>query len=77
MEGTFIRTTNTDFKRILSWLIVHSFGMPESHIGDGLNSFIANLKEDLMTFVEPIYVDKVYRDSYYTYYASKSSNIFF
>ena len=75
MEGTFIRTSNTDFKRILSWLVVHSFEMPESHIGEGLDSFIANLKDDLMTFVEPIYVDKVYRDSYYTYYASKSSNV--
>ena len=40
------------------------------------NQFIHNLKEsDLVVCLENNYVDKVYRDSYYHYYASKASAI--
>lgn len=35
--------------------------------------YIEELKEDLWCFIEYPYVDKVYRDSYYNYYASKHS----
>jgi hypothetical protein len=38
---------------------------------DQLNNFLSFLKDDLYIIVEHPYVDKIYRDSYYHYYASK------
>lgn len=43
----------------------------ESLIIDMLNYFFSNLKEEIKVFIEYPYVDKVYRDSYYCYFATK------
>lgn len=79
MDGIFIKTQSPNFRGGLEWLLVHSFGLAPEYVGSilslGFDDFIAHLKDDLMAFVEPVYVDKVYRDSYYSYYASKSANM--
>lgn len=79
MDGNFIRTGNPDFRESIKWLLKVSFGIPDNYLDHilsaGFDDFIGHLKDDLMAYVEPEYVDKVYRDSYYAYYASKSSNM--
>lgn len=42
-------------------------------IEGALRSVFDELREDLWVLIEYPYVDKVYRDSYYTYYASKNN----
>lgn len=79
MNGIFLRTNSPDFREAVAWLLVDSFKMASEYV-DGIlkesfDIFFAHLKDDLISFIEPIYVDKVFRDSYYSYYASKSSNI--
>lgn len=76
MNGLFIRTSSSDFRDVVKWLLNSVFGMAVEYLDDilsaGFDDFINHLRDDLMTFIEPVYVDKVYRDSYYSYYASKS-----
>jgi len=40
----------------------------------GVRSFINDLRADLWCYADFPYVDKVYRDSYYFYFASKLDN---
>lgn len=79
MDGVFIRTSSADFRDVVKWLLNSEFGMAEEYLDDilskGFDDFISHLRDDLMTYIEPVYVDKVYRDSYYSYYASKSANM--
>lgn len=79
MDGIFIKTKSPDFRAAVDWLMVNSFGAAPEYVDSilswGFDDFIAHLKDDLIAFVEPVYVDKVYRDSYYSYYASKAVNI--
>lgn len=79
MCGVFIRTSSADFKNVVKWLLNNKYGMAKEYLDDilsnGFDDFINHLKDDLMAFIEPEYVDKVYRDSYYSYYASKSANM--
>lgn len=49
---------------------------PDRSIEDALYSIINNLKRDLWSVIEYPYVDKVYRDSYYSYFASKHNSYF-
>lgn len=37
--------------------------------------FLGNLKDDVFVVIETDYVDKVYRDTYYNYFASKLNNV--
>lgn len=41
-----------------------------------LSRFFEDLKENLSVFIEYPYVDKVYRDSYYTYFSSKHNHYY-
>lgn len=79
MEGIFIRTSSADFEGAVKSLMETLFGMATEYIDEvlsgGFMTFMSHLKDDLMAFIEPIYVDKVYRDSYYSYYASKSADL--
>ncbi|HWK07712.1 MAG TPA: papain-like cysteine protease family protein [Puia sp.] len=43
----------------------------DQSIGDSISDLINTLKEYLWSVIEYPYVDKVYRDSYYSYFASK------
>lgn len=40
-----------------------------------ISLFLGNLKDDVFVIIETDYVDKVYRDSYYNYFASKLNNL--
>ena len=79
MDGVFVRTSNVDYRGGVAWLLNNRFGIAASYIDSVLSAdfdrFMAHLKDDLMAFIEPVYVDKVYRDSYYTYYASKLASM--
>lgn len=79
MDGVFIRTSNRNYRASVAWLLSDRFGIAVSYIDSVLSvdfdRFMAHLKDDLVAFVEPVYVDKVYRDSYYTYYASKLASM--
>jgi len=39
-----------------------------------INNYLDHFRKDLSVYIEYPYVDKVYRDSYYNYYASKKDN---
>lgn len=44
----------------------------DRYLNDLNNRYLSNLDDDLVTYlIEFPYTDKVYRDSYYQYYASK------
>lgn len=79
MDGMFIRTNSADFKGAIKALMEGYFGIAHEYVdkvlGGVFDSFTAHLKDDLMAYIEPVYVDKVYRDSYYSYYASKSTEL--
>lgn len=79
MNSVFIRTGSPDFRGCLAWLLEYGFGVAGEYVDEilskGFDVFMAHLREDLAAYIEPIYVDKVYRDSYYAYYASKSDNM--
>lgn len=79
MDGTFIRTSSPDFRGAIKSLMEDTFGMAPEYIDKilliGFDGFVRHLKDDLMAYIEPVYVDKVYRDSYYSYYASKSTDM--
>jgi len=47
-------------------------GRPVSTSLEYLKDYLSYLKDDLLVFVEHPYVDWVYRDTYYHYFASKS-----
>ena len=68
MEGVFIRTSNSNYRAGVAWLLNDQFGIAASYIDSVLSidfdRFMDHLTDDLMAFVEPVYVDKVYRDSY-------------
>lgn len=79
MDGVFIRTGSPAFREVVAWLLKREFGVTEDYhdniLSAGFDGFIEHLKDDLVAYIEPVYVDKVYRDSYYAYYASKSVNL--
>lgn len=45
-----------------------------NHIQDKIGDFVKPMKKNLWTFVEYPYTDKVFRDSYYNYFSSKSND---
>ena len=49
--------------------------LPTDSSADRVRAFINELRQELWCYVEFPYVDKVYRDSYYTYFASKLDTI--
>lgn len=79
MAGIFVRTSSPGFRASVMWLLEGGFNVPTEYVDSiltgGFDDFINHLKDDLMAYIEPVYVDKVYRDSYYYYYASKSVDL--
>lgn len=65
----------SDLEKDIKEVIVGEFGVHSSSVDDlfeqHLLGHINRLKEDIFTVIEPRYVDKVYRDSYYSYFSSK------
>lgn len=60
-----------DLKDVLvSEFGIHQEGVEEL-INNNLRCHLDRLKDELYTVIESPYVDKVYRDSYYSYYSSK------
>src|SRR4051812_44822448 len=45
-------------------------------VENNLANFFDALKDELSVFIEYPYVDKVYRDSYYTYFSSKHNEYY-
>lgn len=63
-----------ELKNVLKDFLNSYYNISEMNILNSLQVFenyINHFKDDLFVFVEYPYVDKVYRDSYYNYYASK------
>ena len=79
LDGVFVKTSSPKFRKGVHWLLVNTFGIDVEYADNILSKkfddFVDHLKEDIVAYIEPVYVDKVYRDSYYTYYASKPVNI--
>lgn len=48
----------------------------DEYIENELHKIFDELKEDLWVMIEYPYVDKIYRDSYYTYFASKHNHYY-
>lgn len=67
-----------DLKDLLSYLFQQSFKYGKEHIdavlGKDVQLTIDALKDDLFVWVELPYVDKMYRDTFYHYYASRQKN---
>ena len=62
-----------ELKENLSKLLTEEFNIPE-HLNaydSQIEKHITPLVDDLTIFIESPYVDKVYRDSYYSYFSSK------
>lgn len=63
-----------NLKKVLEDFLNSYYNISEMNILNSLQVFekyIRHFRDDLFVFVEYPYVDKVYRDSYYNYYASK------
>lgn len=56
-------------------ILIDSFNLDKDDniidIENSINDLFDKLKEELYVVIETPYVDKFYRDSYYTYFASK------
>lgn len=76
MKG-FIKINRPDFYDIMSLLISQEFNQPEAYVKPILVSTLKPIFDLLIDttslYIETNYVDKIYRDSYYQYYASKAS----
>lgn len=71
-----IAKTDVNINGFFEKLISEEFTQDHAAIMGGLQSlwfFIDALVDDVWLYVETDYVDKVYRDSYYRYYASKAN----
>lgn len=69
-ETVDIKNINDPVKEILS----ERYSISDIELTESLNElnhFLSFLKDDLYIIIEHPYVDKIYRDSYYHYYASK------
>lgn len=70
-----IATDKTDLSEVLIELLVSKFDIDRTDAIENFNEVIypniSNLKDDLYFLIEHPYIDKVYRDSFYTYYSSK------
>jgi len=73
----FITNAFTNLSKATDTIISFiSFNFPvdkkfHSKIKNNIHDFFKPLKKDLNVFIEYPYVDKVYRDSYYTYFSTK------
>ena len=71
-----IAKTDANFDKFFEALISEEFTSNYAAVKGGLRSlrlFIDALVDNVWLYVETDYVDKVYRDSYYRYYASKAN----
>lgn len=59
----------------LNKLIPDLFTISKSHFEKQLKSFVDCIRDGIYVFIEFPYVDKTYRDSYYTYYSKKHKSI--
>lgn len=87
--GTSVTLSNSIITRLrtidkvpdeLSHLLVATYQLQEDAVQKILDStvrpFLNHLREDLFVVIETPYVDKMYRDSYYIFYASKLAQHF-
>jgi len=76
MKG-FIKINHPKFYDIMSLLISQEFNQPEAYVKPILDSTLKPIIDLLIDatsiYVETNYIDRIYRDSYYQYYASKAS----
>ena len=74
-----IQIENPDFIEIIAELMHEEFNadlqLSKSALETRLLPIISSLRKEIAVFVETDYVDKVYRDSYYYYFASKADCI--
>lgn len=71
-----IAKADPELNEFFNALILEEFRQDSEAIAvglDALRGFIDALRDDVWMYVETDYVDKVYRDSYYRYYASKAN----
>lgn len=75
---TFVITPLEEAVGSILELIENNFNKKDddNFIEKELYKIFDNLKEDLWVIIEYPYVDKIYRDSYYTYFASKHNHYY-
>lgn len=72
-----IHLRDNDFIPLITKLLVEEFHADINEVNSSMMSFarfVNSLIDDIWVFIETQYVDKVYRDSYYNYFASKANN---
>lgn len=70
-----LQTSNTSLISVVRNLGVDSLTAAElGNMLVNLKSFLCEMRNDLHVIVEGVYVDSVYRDSYYDYYSTKHSS---
>lgn len=74
MIGTYI-AKKLDFTNTYKEVVKICFGWENVEKDFKLENFLHTLKEDLYVFLEFPYVDKLFRDSYYNYFASSHKEV--
>lgn len=64
-------TTDVLEKEIIPLLRIHTPSCLYSDIADNLRYYLGHLRPNITIIIEDEYIDKVYRDSYYSYYSTK------
>lgn len=69
-----LQTNNNSLVAVVKLLGVDSLTAAElGNMVDNLKKFLCEMRNDLHVIIEGVYVDSVYRDSYYEYYSTKHS----
>lgn len=66
----------SDLKSTIRNFIFEKFKFPQEVVDQQIDSFLILLHDDIYCYMEYPYVDKVFRNSYYSFYATKHNSTF-
>ena len=66
--------SKTDLKLIVPEFVEDVFNIDRERVEEQLEPILKTLHDDIICFIEYPYVDKFYRDSYYTFFSKKHNS---
>ena len=70
-----LQNDKAELEKVVGWLMISKLTIAEmNNLLTTLTDFLKDMRDDLHVIIESLYVDSVYRDSYYDYYSTKHSS---